>query len=201
MRSSVTVTGPPRAIWRRKIGTTEPDEPSTLPKRTVAKRVPGKRWRALLDRELGERLGGAHHRRRRDGLVGRDEHERADAELARDARHQPRRERVVAHRLDRVGLHQPDVLVGGGVEDDGRAVLGEHLAHPLALLAVGEHRGEHRGGWTWRSSSSSRWISKRLSSAWSSRTAAAARRARSGGRARSRSSRRRPVTITTSPTR
>ena len=33
-----------------------------------------------------------------------------------------------------------DVLVGGGVEDDGRAVLGEHLAHPLLLLAVGEHR-------------------------------------------------------------
>ena len=30
---------PPRAIWRRKIGTTEPDEPSTLPKRTVTKRV------------------------------------------------------------------------------------------------------------------------------------------------------------------
>src|ERR1700753_2295013 len=41
MRSSVTVTGPPAAIWRRKIGTTEPDEPSTLPKRTVAYRVPG----------------------------------------------------------------------------------------------------------------------------------------------------------------
>ena len=30
----VTVTGPPRAICRRKIGITEPDEPSTLPKRT-----------------------------------------------------------------------------------------------------------------------------------------------------------------------
>ena len=67
-----------------------------------------------------------------------------DALLARDPRHQPRRERVVAHRLDRVELHQPDVLVGGGVEDDRRAVLGEHLAHPLALLAVGEHRRERR---------------------------------------------------------
>ena len=44
MRGSVTVTGPPAAIWRRKIGTTEPEEPSTLPKRTVAKRVPG--WRS-----------------------------------------------------------------------------------------------------------------------------------------------------------
>jgi len=36
MRSSVTVTGPPEVIWRRKIGTTDPLEPSTLPKRTVA---------------------------------------------------------------------------------------------------------------------------------------------------------------------
>ena len=60
--------------------------------------------------------------------------------LARDLAHQARGERVVAHRLDRVLLHQVHVLVGGGVEDDRRAVLGEHLAHPLALLAVGEHR-------------------------------------------------------------
>ena len=40
---SVTVTGPPAAIWRRKIGTTEPEDPSTLPKRTLANCVSGKR--------------------------------------------------------------------------------------------------------------------------------------------------------------
>ena len=39
--------------------------------------------------------------------------------VAGDARHHARGERVVADGLDRVGLHQPDVLVGGGVEDDG----------------------------------------------------------------------------------
>jgi hypothetical protein len=44
MRSSVTVTGPPSEIWRRKIGTTLPDEPSTLPKRTAEYCVSGKRW-------------------------------------------------------------------------------------------------------------------------------------------------------------
>ena len=38
---SVTVTGPPAAIWRRKIGTTEPDEPSTLPNRTAVNAVSG----------------------------------------------------------------------------------------------------------------------------------------------------------------
>src|SRR5919199_5232169 len=43
MLSSVTVTGPPLAIWRAKIGTTEPDEPSTLPKRTAAYAVSGQR--------------------------------------------------------------------------------------------------------------------------------------------------------------
>ena len=35
----VTVKGPPRSIWRRKIGITEPDEPSTFPNRTATKRV------------------------------------------------------------------------------------------------------------------------------------------------------------------
>ena len=40
MSGCVTVTGPPRAIWRRKSGMTLPDEPSTLPKRTEMKLVP-----------------------------------------------------------------------------------------------------------------------------------------------------------------
>ncbi len=44
---SVTVTGPPRSIWLRKIGTTLPDEPSTLPKRTETNRVSGWRPAAL----------------------------------------------------------------------------------------------------------------------------------------------------------
>ena len=37
---SVTVTGPPRAIWRSNSGTTEPDEPSTFPNRTIAPATP-----------------------------------------------------------------------------------------------------------------------------------------------------------------
>ena len=61
-----------------------------------------------------------------------------DAVLARDRGQRARGERVVAHGLDRVVLHQPDVLVGGGVEDDLRPVLGEHLAHALLVLAVGQ---------------------------------------------------------------
>src|SRR2546423_1383574 len=41
----VTVSGPPTASWRVKSGTTDPVEPSTLPKRTVTKRVPPARTR------------------------------------------------------------------------------------------------------------------------------------------------------------
>src|SRR5213075_1870282 len=37
----VTVTGPPASICLRKMGTTEPEEPRTLPKRTARKRVEG----------------------------------------------------------------------------------------------------------------------------------------------------------------
>src|SRR4051812_32187321 len=98
-----------------------------------------------LDGVLGERLRGAHHRRRLHRLVGRDQHDPPAARLAGDARHEPGRERVVAHGLDRVELHERDVLVRGRVEDDRRAVLREDLPHALALLAVGEHRREHGG--------------------------------------------------------
>jgi hypothetical protein len=38
MSGWVTVTGPPRAIWRSNSGTTEPAEPSTLPNRTTEAR-------------------------------------------------------------------------------------------------------------------------------------------------------------------
>ena len=39
MSGCVTVTGPPAAICRWKIGMTLPADPSTLPKRTVTNRV------------------------------------------------------------------------------------------------------------------------------------------------------------------
>ncbi len=52
---------------------------------------------------------------------------------------------LLRNRLDGVRLHQPDVLVGGGVEDDRRAVLLEDLPHALLFLAVAQHGGKHRG--------------------------------------------------------
>ena len=46
----VTVTGPPRSIWRWKIGSTEPELPRTLPNRTAAKRVRAVEPRASMTR-------------------------------------------------------------------------------------------------------------------------------------------------------
>src|SRR5919106_1639186 len=94
MSGWVTVTGPPRAIWRRKSGITLPEDPSTFPKRTQMKRVP-------LD---------------------------------------SRAQDVVPHGLERVPLHERNVLVGGCVEDDGRPVPLEELAHLGLVRHVGEHR-------------------------------------------------------------
>src|SRR3954468_5937790 len=144
MRSSVTVTGPPSAIWRRKIGTTEPEEPRTLPKRTVANFVSGQRcWAASTANSASaleapitvagctalsvetstKRLapaspppGGAGRGARGFLALG--------PPPARAAGDEPGGQGVVAHGLDRIALHEADVLIRGGVEDDSGAVLG-----------------------------------------------------------------------------
>src|SRR6478672_681772 len=113
----VTVTGPPRSICLRKIGITEPDEPSTLPKRTATNRV---------------------------STSGCNENDSIDAELDGDLRDRARRKHVVRHRLQRVRLEHADVLVRGRVEQNLRPVALEHLAHLGAVAAVCEH-GD-RGG-------------------------------------------------------
>ena len=138
----VTVTGPPRAIWRRKIGITEPDEPRTLPNRTATNRVstPSRLPHAsTIHSREGLRL--PHHCLRVRGLVGRDEHEPLRAVLDRGVREDACRERVVADGLERVRLHHRDVLVGRRMEDDARAVLVEHLPQLRRVLHVADHRG------------------------------------------------------------
>ena len=111
-----------------------------MPKRTQAKRVLRVLVAGRLDDPLGHRLRGAHHGLRVDRLVGRDQDEALDLRGGRGLRRDPGRDRVVADRLERVGLHQRHVLVGGGVEDDARLEALHHLEHPVRLLAVGEHR-------------------------------------------------------------
>ena len=186
----VTLTGPPRSIWRRKIGITLPDEPSTLPKRTATKRV-GTSVRAPYASTIHSqtRLRLAHHRLRVHRLVGRDEHEALDPELDGDLGDHLRRERVVAHRLERVRLHQRHVLVRGRVEDDRRRVALEDAAHARACCRRRRAPGRSaRSRARRRARARSRTARSRPGRRGSG---ACSRCARSGGRARSRSSRRR----------
>ena len=103
------------------------------PRRDLGLVAPG------LDDPFGERLRLSHHGLRVRGLVGRDEHEPLRPELDRHVGDDARAERVVAHRLDRVRLHQRDVLVRRRVEHDTRAVLVEDLAHLDDVLDVTHH--------------------------------------------------------------
>ena len=140
MRGSVTVTGPPAAIWRRKIGTTEPEEPSTLPNRTVAYRVAGC---------LAAAASTAHSASALEAPITVAGLTALSVETSTNvptpvspAIRATSRVASALLRIASTGFCSiiADVLVGGGVEDDRGAVLGEHLPHPLLLLAVGQHR-------------------------------------------------------------
>ena len=172
----VTVSGPPFAIWRRKIGITEPDEPSTLPKRTATNRVATSvrcpnastiSSQTAFDWPITVFAFTA--------LSVEIEDEAARAELDGDLGERSRGERVVPHRLDRVGLDQRHVLVRRGVEDDRRPVGLEDLAH-LRRFFTSASTGSAAG--KPRSSTSSRSISKRAGSAWSTRMSRAGADAR-----------------------
>ena len=146
MSGCVTVTGPPRAIWRRKSGITLPEaEHVAEAHRDVMGAVPvhlaGGRG---LDDPLADGLGLPEHVRRIHGLVGRDEHEALRPVLGRHLGQHLRAQDVVAHRLERIRLHQGHVLVRGRVEDDGGPVALEELAHLGGVLHVRERGG--RGG-------------------------------------------------------
>ena len=114
---------------------------------------------------------------------------RLDAELDGDLGDHLRRQRVVAHRLERVRLHQRHVLVRGGVEDDRRRVALEDAAH--ASPCCRRRRAPARSART-RARRRARARSRTAASRPGRRgSGACSRCARSGGRARSRSSRRR----------
>ena len=104
----------------------------------------------------------------RDRLVGRDEHEDLDADVAGHARHHPRGERVVAHRLDRVG--SPSGRRACRRRRGRRRSGGARRTPPACAPPPCSRRAPRRCCSACRSSTSSRSISNRLSSAWSSRT-------------------------------
>jgi hypothetical protein len=95
--------------------------------------------RGGLDQPLAEGLRLAEHVLRSHRLVGGDEHEALHAALGGDLGDDPRANDVVSHRLERVRLHERDVLVGGRVEDDIGAVAVEEPPDLHPVLDVGEH--------------------------------------------------------------
>ena len=99
-----------------------------------------------VDVSLGQVLGGAHDARGVDRLVGGDEDEIADAEFRGQVGQALRAADVVLDRLADIGLHQRDVLVGGGVEDDLRLVFLEELPHSRLVGDAGDAGVERRGG-------------------------------------------------------
>ena len=85
-----------RRSARGRSGSRSRTTPSTLPNRTAMNRVSRLGLRRRLDDPLAERLGGAHHGLRVDGLVGGDR--------ARSARRRPRATMVARSRVASVLL-------------------------------------------------------------------------------------------------
>ena len=143
----VTVTGPPRSIWRRKIGITLPEEPRTLPKRTATKRVGDV---AAVPERLDDPLADAPSTgpSRSSGStalsVETSTKRSASNSTATSATTRVASD-VVAHGLDRVRLHQRHVLVRRGVEDDRGLVALEDLAASSARLPTSASTAAHGG--------------------------------------------------------
>jgi hypothetical protein len=90
--------------------------------------------------QFGQALGGTHDIGRVDRLVGRNQHEGGHAVALGKFAEQTGAEDIVADGLGRLPLHQVDVLVGGGVEDDFRTVTGEDRLHPRQIEDVRDQR-------------------------------------------------------------
>src|SRR4051794_1708202 len=122
-----------------------------------------------LDRVLGERLRRAHDRRRLHRLVGRDEHEPRDA--ASPATRAIRRVASALLRTASTGLSSISatcLYAAAWKTTDGRCCAKTSRMRSPSLQSA--RTAASTDGWTCRSSSSSRWMRNRFSSAWSMRT-------------------------------
>ena len=145
MSGCVTVTGPPRAIWRRKSGMTLPEEPRTLPKRTEMNFVPLPSSAAAAS-TIHSQSAFVWPRTffGRTALSVETRTKRFTPCSAASSARMRRAEDVVPHGLERVRLHERDVLVGGCMEDDRRLVALEEAADLAGILDVGERRDRGR---------------------------------------------------------
>ena len=95
-----------------------------------------------LTETLGQTLGGAHHARRVDRLVGRDHHDERGSERPRRLGDIAAADDVGQHPFDRVGLDHRQVLQGRRMKDDLGFFGGDD---PVDLRAVA-HVPQQRDG-------------------------------------------------------
>ncbi len=134
---SVTVTGPPAAICRLKVGMTLPLLPRTLPKRTAQYCLPSGAYansNCSPTRLVAPMtLAGAT-------ALSVDMKTKCSAWNSRSSfKDVLRAEDVRRHRLDNVGLENRHVLMRGCVEDDLGLPAREHLEHGVSMRDVGEN--------------------------------------------------------------
>ena len=91
---------------------------------------------------LGRALGGTHYVGGVHGLVGGNHHELLHPVLAGNLGHVDGALYVGDDGLAGVLLHERNVLVGSGMEDDGGLVLGHDIGAAGAVADIGHHGGE-----------------------------------------------------------
>src|SRR5688572_67646 len=96
----------------------------------------------VLHQLLGDSLRRAHHARRANGLVGRDQHEMLHVHFDGCVDDVPGSRNVVRHGLENVVLHQGHMLVRGRVEDRMRTVLLENVEDPRPVTHIRDHRND-----------------------------------------------------------
>ena len=144
MSGCVTVTGPPRVIWRRKRGMTLPEEARTLPKRTERKRVRSDLAAAADTSHSQSAFDWPSTLRGSTALSVETStntcvpHSWATSAATRVA------SRLLRTAFQRVRLDQGHMLVRRSVEDDARLVVLEDLSESGAILDVGENGHDSR---------------------------------------------------------
>src|SRR5262245_22916176 len=93
------------------------------------------------DDEFGDTLGRSHDVGRLDGFVGRDHYEVLDLKCPRDQGYVVCSEDIVGYRLEAVGFHHRNVLVGGCVKYGLRSMSGKDLPQHGHIQNVAYYRG------------------------------------------------------------
>src|SRR5207244_11113613 len=94
------------------------------------------------ENQFADPLGGAHDAGGIHGFIGGDEDEAFATGVGGGVQKVEQAKHIVADGLVHVGLHDGDMLVGSGVEDNLNAVFDEQPAHTVGVGDVGDTIGD-----------------------------------------------------------